>query len=103
MGNEQPFQTIFQYHHAGRPGKSAQRVHQYIPSQFNDSVVGIPGNDDSGAMGSFVTLAMMGIFPNPGTDHYYITPPFFPEVNITNGITGNTATIRSVNFDAAYR
>lgn len=103
MGNEQPFQTIFQYHHAGRPGKSAQRVHQYIPSQFNDSVpVGIPGNDDSGAMGSFVALTMMGIFPNPGTNHYYLTPPFFPEVNLTNGMTGNTITIRNINFDADY-
>lgn len=102
MGNEQPFQTIWQYHFAGRPGKSAARLHQYIPSQFNDSVVGIPGNDDSGAMGSFVTLAMMGAYPNPGTNYYYITPPFFPEVNLTNGLTGNAATIRNVNFDAEY-
>jgi predicted alpha-1,2-mannosidase len=103
MGNEQPFQTVFQYHHAGRPGKSAERVHQYIPSQFNDSIpVGIPGNDDSGAMGSFVVLSMMGTYPNPGTDQYYLTPPFFPEVNLTNRMTGNMVTIRNINFDAEY-
>ena len=102
MGNEQAFLTVFLYHHAGRPGKSAERLHSYIPSQFNATVVGIPGNDDSGAMGSFVAMTMLGIFPNPGQDYYYIVPPFFREVSITNGLTGNTATIRNVNFDAGY-
>ncbi|KAI0108292.1 glycoside hydrolase family 92 protein [Daldinia grandis] len=103
VGDEQAFLTIFQYHYAGRPGKSAERVHYYIPSQFNTTTAGIPGNDDSGAMGSFVALAMMGIFPNPGQDIYFITAPFFPSVSITNRITGNTATIKTSNFDTAYK
>ena len=103
IGDEQAFLTVYQYHHAGRPGKSAQRIHTYIPSQFNDTLVGIPGNDDSGAMGSFAALSMMGIFPNPGQDYYYITPPFFESVSITNGMTGKVGTIRNVNFDAAYQ
>lgn len=103
VGDEQAFLTIFQYHYAGRPGKSTERVHYYIPSQFNTSTAGIPGNDDSGAMGSFVALAMMGIFPNPGQDIYFITAPFFSSISITNGMTGNTATIKTVNFDAAYK
>lgn len=102
MGNEQSFLTVFLYHHAGRPGRSAARLHSYIPSQFNDTVPGIPGNDDSGAMGSFVALTMLGIFPNPGQDYYYLTPPFFREVNVTNRMTGNVATIRNINFDAGY-
>lgn len=102
IGDEQGFLTVFQYHHAGRPAKSAERVHYYIPSQFNTTVGGIAGNDDSGAMGSFVALSMLGIFPNPGQNVYYITPPFFPSVSITSPATGKTATIKSVNFDAAY-
>jgi putative alpha-1,2-mannosidase len=103
MGNEQPFQTIWLYHFAGRPGRSAMRLHQYILSQFNDSVpVGIPGNDDSGAMGAFVTLAMMGLYPNPGTNYYYITSPSFREIKITDGQTGAVATVRNVNFDGTY-
>ncbi|KAH9892407.1 alpha-1,2-mannosidase, putative subfamily [Xylariomycetidae sp. FL2044] len=102
VGDEQAFLTVYQYHYAGRPGKSAERIHYYIPSQFNTTTAGIPGNDDSGAMGSFVALSMLGIFPNPGQDLYFITPPFFPSVSITNGMTGRTATITNVNFDAAY-
>jgi putative alpha-1,2-mannosidase len=66
VGDEQAFLNLFLYHYAGRPGKSAERAHQYIPSLFNDTVAGIPGNDDSGAMGSFEALVMMGLYPNAG-------------------------------------
>lgn len=102
VGDEQAFLTVFLYHYAGRPGKSSARAHSYIPSQFNTSVNGIPGNDDSGAMGSFAALTMLGIFPNPGQNVYFITPPFFKEIQIRNGQTGKTATIRNVNFDPAF-
>lgn len=122
IGDEQGFLDVFLYHFAGRPGKSAERAHFYIPSQFNDTLVGIPGNDDSGsytsrpntvipiltrnftgAMGSFLSLTMLGIFPNPGQDVYFLTPPFFESVSITNKLTGKTATIRNINFDASYQ
>ncbi|KAF2276534.1 alpha-1,2-mannosidase-like protein, partial [Westerdykella ornata] len=103
MGDEQAFLKVFLYHYAGRPGLSAKRIHTYIPSQFNDTINGIPGNDDSGAMGSFEALAMMGIFPNAGQDVYFITPPFFKEVRIRNGQTGKTATIRNHDFQPGDR
>jgi putative alpha-1,2-mannosidase len=103
VGDEQAFLNLFLYHYAGRPALSALRAHQYIPSLFNATVSGIPGNDDSGAMGSFVALVMMGVFPNAGQDVYFITPPFFEQVAIRNAQTGRTATIRNVNFDPAGR
>ena len=43
MGDEQAFLTVFMYHYAGRPGLSTKRAHTYIPSQFNNTVIGIPG------------------------------------------------------------
>ncbi|KAI9843619.1 MAG: hypothetical protein M1837_006201 [Sclerophora amabilis] len=103
IGNEPSFLTVFQYHYAGRPGRSSYRSHTYIPSSFNTFTDGIPGNDDSGAMGSFIALSMMGLFPNPGQDVYLIIPPYFESVAITNGITGKTATISNINFDSAYQ
>lgn len=102
IGDEQAFLPVFQFHYAGRPALSAVTAHSYIPSQFNATTVGIPGNDDSGAIGSFSALAMMGLWPVGGQDVYLITPPFFGEVNVTNGQTGRTATVRSLGFDAAY-
>ncbi|EEH16737.1 hypothetical protein PABG_06824 [Paracoccidioides brasiliensis Pb03] len=102
MGDEQAFLPVYQYHYAGRPALSAKRAHAYIPSQFNNSLNGIPGNDDSGAMGSFLALAMMGLFPVAGQDVYLITPPFFKEVRIYNDLTGNVANVRNINFDPKY-
>jgi len=102
IGNEPAFLTVFQYHYAGRPGLSAKRSHYYIPAYFQPTEGGLPGNDDSGAMGSFVAFSMIGLFPNPGQNVYLITPPYFEEVQITSPLTGKTAKIKNVNFDAAY-
>ncbi|KAL3461124.1 glycosyl hydrolase family 92-domain-containing protein [Aspergillus heterothallicus] len=103
LGNEPVFLTVYQYHYAGRPGLSSKRVHGYIPSRFNTSTSGLPGNDDSGAMGAFTAFSMMGLFPNPGQNVYLITAPFFEEVSITHPQTNQTATIKNINFDPAYK
>ncbi|THC94891.1 hypothetical protein EYZ11_005613 [Aspergillus tanneri] len=103
MGNEPVFLTVFQYHYAGRPALSVHRAHSYIPSRFNSSHSGLPGNDDSGAMGAFAVFSMMGLFPNPGQNVYLIIAPFFEAVSITHPVTKKAATIRNVNFDPSYR
>ncbi|KAH6653020.1 glycoside hydrolase family 92 protein [Truncatella angustata] len=101
--NEPSFLTVFQYHYAGRPALSAQRSHFYIPRYFNTAPGGLPGNDDSGAMGSFLAFSMMGLFPNPGQDVYLITPPYFESISFRHPVTNKTAIIRNVNFDPTYR
>jgi len=94
--------TVYQYHYAGRPALSAKRAHYYIPRYFSDTRGGLPGNDDSGAMGSFLAFSMMGLFPNPGQNVYLMIPPFFEEVSITSPLTKKTARIRNVNFDPTF-
>ncbi|KAJ5180567.1 CAZyme family GH92 [Penicillium capsulatum] len=103
IGNEPVFLTVYDYHYAGRPGLSARRAHNYIPASFNATHSGLPGNDDSGAMGSFLAWSMMGLFPNPGQDVYLIIPPFFEAVQTTHPETNQTATIRNINFDPGYK
>ncbi|TDZ36429.1 putative secreted glycosidase [Colletotrichum spinosum] len=103
ISNEPVFLTVYLYHYAGRPGLSAERIHKYVPSAFNSSRGGLPGNDDSGAMGAFLAFSVMGLFPVAGQDVYLITPPFFEEISLTNPMTGKTATVKSVGFDAKYR
>ncbi|KAK5626370.1 hypothetical protein RRF57_002085 [Xylaria bambusicola] len=102
MGNEPNFLPTFQFHYAGRPGRSAYWVHQYIPSLFNSSVAGIPGNDDC-AMGAFSAFAFMGFFPVAGQDVLLLTPPLFREVRIRTPDGRGWATLRNVNFDPEYK
>ena len=44
----------------------------------------------------------MGLFPNPGQNIYFITPPFFQSISFTNQVTGKVSTIRNINFDPSY-
>lgn len=103
ISNEPSFLTVFLYHYVGRPALSSQRAHSYIPSFFNTSTTGLPGNDDTGAMASFTAFCMMGLFPNPGQNVYFITPPFFESLGFTNPTNGKVATIRNMNFDPDYK
>ncbi|KAJ3563034.1 hypothetical protein NPX13_g8343 [Xylaria arbuscula] len=102
MGNEPNFLPTFQFHYAGRPGRSAYWVHQYIPSLFNSTLAGIPGNDDC-AMGAFSAFAFMGFFPVAGQDVLLLTPPLFREVSIRTIDGHGWATLRNVNFDPEYK
>jgi predicted alpha-1,2-mannosidase len=103
IGNEPSFLTAYQYHYAGRPDLSAEQVHKYIGSSFTADRDGIPGNDDSGAMGSFVAFVMMGLFPVAGQNVYLISAPFFPTIEIKSPLKAKAAIIRVNGFDPTYK
>lgn len=104
ISNEPVFSTVYLYHYAGRPGRSTQRIHTYIPGSFTATNAGLPGNDDSGAMGSFLFFSMIGLFPVAGQNVYLISAPFFESVSLTHPATGGTATIRVASgWDAGYQ
>ena len=87
VANEPSFLTPCLYHWIGRPDKTSDRVRQIIRNKFNDTPTGIPGNDDSGAMSSWLAFHMMGLYPNAGLDYYLIHTPLVKEttLNLTNG------------------
>src|SRR5699024_11126610 len=85
------------------PALSTERIHTYIPKSFNSSPGGLPGNDDSGAMGAFLFFSVMGLFPVAGQNVYLISPPFFEEISIRSPQTGKTATVRNIGFVPSYK
>ena len=89
VNNEPSFLTPCLYHWIGRPDKSSDRIHAIINTHFNDSPGGLPGNDDSGAMSSWLAFHMMGLYPNAGQDYYLINTPILKETTfrLTNGKT----------------
>ena len=62
VGNEPLFLSPNLYHWIGRPDLSNDQIHQIIDKNFNSSRSGIPGNDDSGAMYSWLAFHMMGLY-----------------------------------------
>ena len=75
VGNEPSFLTSCLYHWIGRPDLTSDIVAKLIASDFNDGPNGLPGNDDSGAMSSWLAFHMMGLYPFAGTDRYLIHSP----------------------------
>ena len=75
VNNEPSFLSPCLYHWIGRPDKSGERVREIIAANYSDGPAGLPGNDDSGAMSSWLAFHMMGLYPNAGMDYYLIHSP----------------------------
>ncbi len=82
VGNEPSFLSPNLYHWIGRPDLSSDRIHQIINTYYNSTHSGIPGNDDSGAMSSWLAFHMMGLYPNAGQSYYLINTPYFKQTVI---------------------
>jgi len=85
-GNEPSFLTLRLFIDAGRPDLCSYWVRRamnwYGPFKM-------PGDDDSGAMSSWYVLSAIGLFPNAGSDIFYLNSPTFPKValHLANGRT----------------
>ncbi|KAL1948229.1 hypothetical protein VTO73DRAFT_12304 [Trametes versicolor] len=96
---DEPSQQIpFMYHYANRPGLSTQRSRQVIAEFYNTSINGLPGNDDSGAMGSYVAFYLAGLYPLPATRQFLLSSPYFREISFQNPVLKTTTTIRANGF-----
>ena len=89
VGNEPSFLTPCLYHWIGRPDLTSDCVRQIIAENYSDQPDGLPGNDDSGAMSSWLAFHMMGIYPNAGQSYYLLHAPLIPKwtLQLTNGKT----------------
>ncbi len=97
VGNEPSFLSPNLYHWIGRPDLSSERIHQIIDRHYNSSRSGIPGNDDSGAMSSWLAFHMMGLYPNAGQPYYLINTPYFKQT-VIHQENGNDFTIVARNL-----
>jgi len=96
--NEPGFLLPVLYNYAGRPDKTADIVHLILEKDFTDSRGGIPGNDDSGAMSSWLIFSTLGLFPVAGQDVYLISTPSIPDASLALG-NGNQLRILAKNLD----
>jgi putative alpha-1,2-mannosidase len=83
---------------AGRPDRVADIVTLGLEREFLASRGGLPGNDDSGAMSSWLIFQSLGIYPNAGQDIYLIGTPSFPAAEIDLG-KGKLFRILARNLD----
>ena len=87
VANEPSFMTPYLYHWVDRPDLSVARIRQIVNDNYNDTPLGLPGNDDSGAMSSWLVFNMMGLYPVAGQNLYLVGSPLIPEytIHLENG------------------
>jgi len=97
MGNEPGFHIPYLYNYAGAPWKTQKRVRFLLDAWFQDSTLGIPGDEDGGAMTSWIVFSSMGFYPvTPGLPIYTIGSPVFEKTSIALD-NGKTFTILAKN------
>lgn len=79
VNNEPSFLTPCLYHWIGRPDISTKRIREIVAKHYNDTPMGLPGRDDSGAMSSWLAFHLIGLYPNAGQSYYLINSPFVPK------------------------
>ncbi|WP_281299322.1 GH92 family glycosyl hydrolase [Flavobacterium limnophilum] len=82
VSNEPSFLAPTMYHWIGKPYLSSDRIKGIIKENFNTSRAGLPGNDDSGAMSSWLAFHMMGLYPNAGQPYYLLNTPLIKETTL---------------------
>lgn len=79
VNNEPSFLSPCLYHWLDKPWRSSDRILDIIRRHYNDTPKGLPGNDDSGAMSSWLAFHFTGLYPNAGQDYYLIHTPVVDE------------------------
>ena len=86
MGNEPGFHIPYLFSYAGEPWKTQKTVRRVLDAWFRDDLMGIPGDEDGGAMSSFAVLSMLGLYPvTPGDPEYAWGSPVFARAEIDVG------------------
>jgi putative alpha-1,2-mannosidase len=75
-------------------------VRNVIRYQFATGRGGLPGNDDSGGLSSWLVWSMMGLFPVTGMPVMLICSPVFPRVALK--LPGGEFVVRTRNHHADH-
>jgi predicted alpha-1,2-mannosidase len=96
-GNEPSFHVPYLYNYAGKPWKTQRRIREIMDMWFDDAPLGIPGDEDGGALCSWYIFSAMGFYPvTPGNGLYAIGSPFFEKIQIKLP-DGKTFTVKAKN------
>lgn len=99
-GNEPDFMTPFLYNYlGGKQWKSVMRSRAVVDQYYNTKRSGIPGNDDAGAMSSWLVWNMVGLYPVVTQPVYLILSPRFEDVTITLGDGGGMVRIKATGLE----
>ena len=97
QGNEPSHHIPFMYNYAGQPWKTQYWVREIMDSLYNNTPLGLCGNEDCGQMSAWYVFAAVGLYPcNPSSGEYVFNSPLMNEATINVG-KGKYFTIKAIN------
>jgi predicted alpha-1,2-mannosidase len=82
-GNEPCHHVAYLYALAGAQDKTAQRVHEIMLTQYDNTPEGLDGNDDCGQISAWYVFSAIGLYPvNPANGIYVIGCPLVEKATI---------------------
>ena len=96
IGNQHDIHTPYLFLAAGRPDLTQKWVRWTLKNRFSTDINGLDGNDDGGTVSAWYALSALGIYPNVGTDEYFIGSPAVDRAVITLA-NGKTLTVTARN------
>ncbi len=83
MGNEPSFHIPYLYDYFGQPWKAQKKLRDLMDIWFPNSPTGICGDEDGGAMSSWLVFSAMGFYPVcPGKAEYALGTPLFDSMEM---------------------
>ena len=95
MGNEVDSFAVWLFNTEGVDCTRTQYwSRQLTHMHFSNTPHGVPGNEDYGAMASWLLFASLGLYPQAGTTNFYIGSPRVTDANLTvRHLDGSQSTI----------
>ncbi|KAJ7118765.1 glycosyl hydrolase family 92-domain-containing protein [Mycena epipterygia] len=91
-GNEPSFATPFLYNYIpGKQYKSVEMTRHIVNTYYTLQNDGIPGNQDAGAMATWLLWNLIGLYPISSQPIFLVTAPFFKALDIRLGTTNPTS------------
>ncbi|CAE6460854.1 unnamed protein product [Rhizoctonia solani] len=91
-GNEPSFQTPFLYNYInGKQYKTVEKTRYVVNKYYSLARSGIPGNQDAGAMATWLLWNLLGLYPVTSQPVYLLSAPFFKAVDVRIGTADPTS------------
>ncbi len=95
-GNEHDMHAIYLFNEAGRPELTQKWARWAMDNRYANLPSGLDGNDDAGAISAWYSLSALGLYPQAGTDRYWLGSPRLEEARLNLG-SGNSLLIQTSN------
>ena len=95
-GNQPDLHAVYLFNAAGRPDLTQKWLRWILQHKYDDSYVGLEGNDDGGTLSAWYVFSSLGFYPVAGTTRYELAAPLFRRALIH--MNERTLEIRSRNW-----